>query len=41
VVRSPETYFEAGGHVARVHLSGSDFLELMADTPPGPITWHV
>jgi hypothetical protein len=38
VVRSPEIHFEAGDHVARVHVSDSDFLELMADAPRGQIS---
>jgi hypothetical protein len=41
LVRSPEIYFEADDHVARVHVSGTDFLKLMADAPRGQISWHV
>jgi hypothetical protein len=33
LVGSPEIYFGAGDHVALVHVSGNDFLKLMADAP--------
>ena len=36
-----EIYFDAGDHVARVHVSGSDFLKLMGDAPRGQICRHV
>src|SRR4030088_2817231 len=35
LVGSPEIYFGAGDHVALVHVSGNDFLKLMADAPRG------
>jgi prolyl-tRNA editing enzyme YbaK/EbsC (Cys-tRNA(Pro) deacylase) len=41
LVGSPEIYFGAGDHVALVHVSGTDFLKLMADAPRGQISWHV
>jgi hypothetical protein len=40
LVRSPEIHFEAGDHVARVHVSGTDFVKLMADAPRGQISRH-
>jgi len=37
----PEIYFEAGDHLALVHLRGSDFLRLMARAPRAQISQHV
>lgn len=41
LVDSPDIYFEAGDHRALVHMSGSDFLRLMANVPRGQISHHV
>lgn len=41
LIDSPEIYFEAGDHRALVHLSGRDFLRLMANVPRGQISHHV
>jgi Ala-tRNA(Pro) deacylase len=38
---SRDVYFEAGDHVALVHVTGNDFLRLMADAPRGHISHHV
>ena len=38
---SPDIYFEAGDHVALVHITGKDFLRLMANAPRGEISYHV
>jgi Ala-tRNA(Pro) deacylase len=38
LVDSPDIYFEAGDHRALVHMSGSDFLRLMANVPRGRIS---
>jgi Ala-tRNA(Pro) deacylase len=38
---SPDIYFEGGDHVALVHVTGKDFLRLMADAPRGEISHHV
>ncbi len=35
-----DIYFEAGNHRELVHVSGSDFLKLLADTPHGKISHH-
>ena len=35
-----DIYFEAGDHRELVHVSGSDFLKLMADTPRAKISRH-
>jgi Ala-tRNA(Pro) deacylase len=36
-----DVYFEGGDHVALVHVTGKDFLRLMADAPRGQISHHV
>jgi Ala-tRNA(Pro) deacylase len=36
-----DVYFEAGDHEALVHVTGEDFLRLMADAPRGEISHHV
>jgi Ala-tRNA(Pro) deacylase len=41
LVGAPEIYFEAGDHVELVHLSGSDFLKLMAKAARGHISHHI
>ena len=41
LIGSPDIYFEAGDHVALVHVTGKDFLRLMADAPRGEISHHV
>jgi len=41
LVDSPDIYFEAGDHRALIHMSGSDFLRLMANVPRGRISHHV
>lgn len=38
---SRDIYFEAGDHVALIHVTGKDFLRLMADAPRGEISRHV
>src|SRR5882724_11566181 len=38
---SHDIYFEAGDHVALIHVTGKDFLRLMADAPRGAISHHV
>lgn len=38
---SPDIYFEAGDRVTLVHVTGKDFLLLMAHTPRGEISHHV
>jgi Ala-tRNA(Pro) deacylase len=38
---SQDVYFEAGDHEALVHVTGEDFLRLMADAPRGEISHHV
>jgi len=35
LVDAPDVYFEAGDHEALVHVSGSEFLKVMADAPRG------
>ena len=40
LVDAPDIYFEAGDHQALVHVSGSEFLKLMADAPRGQISHH-
>lgn len=35
-----DIYFEAGDHQALVHVSGSEFLKLMANTLRGQISHH-
>jgi len=41
LVDSPDIYFEGGDHRALVHVSGSDFLRLMANVPRAQISHHV
>jgi Ala-tRNA(Pro) deacylase len=41
LVDAPDIYFEAGDHRALVHMSGSDFLKLMAKARRGLISHHV
>ena len=41
LIGTPDIYFEAGDHVALVHLTGKDFLRLMANAPRGEISHHV
>jgi Ala-tRNA(Pro) deacylase len=36
-----DVYFEGGDHVALVHVTGKDFLKLMADAPRGAFSHHV
>jgi Ala-tRNA(Pro) deacylase len=36
----PEVYFEGGDHEALIHMSGGDFLKLMANVRRGPISYH-
>jgi Ala-tRNA(Pro) deacylase len=38
---APDIYFEAGDHQALVHMSGRDFLKLMANAPRGEISHHM
>lgn len=38
---SHDIYFEAGDHVALVHVTGKDFLRLMADAPRGEISHRI
>jgi len=40
LVGARDIYFEAGNHRELVHVSGSDFLRLMADTPRAKISHH-
>ena len=40
LVHAPDIYFEAGDHQALVHVSGSEFLKLMANAPRGQISHH-
>ena len=40
LVDAPDIYFEAGDHQALVHVSGSEFLKLMAKAPRGQISHH-
>jgi Ala-tRNA(Pro) deacylase len=35
-----DVYFEGGDHMALVHVSGDDFLRLMADSPRGRFSHH-
>jgi Ala-tRNA(Pro) deacylase len=37
---APDVYFEAGDHQALVHVSGGEFLKLMANAPRGQIGHH-
>jgi Ala-tRNA(Pro) deacylase len=41
LIGSPDIYFEAGDRVTLVHVTGKDFLLLMAHTPRGEISHHV
>lgn len=41
LIGSPDIYFEAGDRVTLVHVTGKDFLLLMAHTPRGGISHHV
>jgi Ala-tRNA(Pro) deacylase len=36
-----DIYFEAGDHITLVHVTGQDFLRLMADAPRAKISHHV
>jgi len=38
---APDVYFEAGDHLALVHVRGSDFLALMPKTPRGRISHRI
>lgn len=40
LVGAPDIYFEAGDHRELVHVSGKDFLKLMARTPRARISRH-
>src|SRR5260370_40407687 len=40
LVDTPDVYFEAGDHQALVHVTGSEFLKLMAHAPRAPISHH-
>jgi len=40
LVDAPDIYFEAGDHQALVHVSGSEFLKLMANAPRSQISHH-
>jgi len=37
---APDVYFEAGDHQVLVHVSGGEFLKLMANAPRGQISHH-
>ena len=37
----PDVYFEAGDHSSLIHVSGRDFLKLMADAPRRHISHHL
>jgi Ala-tRNA(Pro) deacylase len=41
LVDAADIYFEAGDHRALVHMSGRDFLKLMANAPRGVISHHM
>ena len=41
LIGSPDIYFEAGDHVALVHVTGEDFLRLTASALRGEISHHV
>jgi Ala-tRNA(Pro) deacylase len=41
LIDSPDIYFEAGDHVALVHVSGEDLLRLMANARRGEISNYV
>ena len=41
LIGSPDIYFEAGDHVTLVHVTGKNFLLLMAQVPRGAISHHV
>jgi Ala-tRNA(Pro) deacylase len=41
LVDAPDIYFEAGDHRALVHMSGRDFLKLMANAPRAAISHHM
>lgn len=41
LINSPNIYFEAGDHVALVHVTCKDFLRLMANARRGKISHHV
>jgi Ala-tRNA(Pro) deacylase len=41
LVEATDIYFEAGDHRALVHLSGGDFIKLMANALRGQISHHV
>jgi Ala-tRNA(Pro) deacylase len=38
---APDVYFEAGDHSSLVHVSGRDFLKLMANAPQRYISHHL
>jgi Ala-tRNA(Pro) deacylase len=35
---APDVYFEGGDHVSLIHVSGTDFRELISDSPQGHIS---
>jgi Ala-tRNA(Pro) deacylase len=37
----PDIYFEAGDHVALVHMRNSEFMRLMENVPRGRISYHM
>jgi len=41
LVDTPDVYFEAGDHTSLIHVSGGDFLKLVADSPQRSISRHV
>jgi len=41
LVDTPDVYFEAGDHRSLIHVSGGDFLKLVADSPQRSISRHV
>jgi Ala-tRNA(Pro) deacylase len=41
LIGAPDIYFEAGDHVALIHVSGKDFLTLMSGAPQGAISHRV
>jgi Ala-tRNA(Pro) deacylase len=40
LIGSQDIYFEAGDHVALIHVTGQDFLRLVADASRGEISHH-
>src|SRR5882757_4382081 len=41
LIGSQDIYFEAGDHVALIHVTGEDFLRLVSDASRGEISHHV